>query len=73
MTAKKQISIIGATGNLGVPIVKNLVRLGYKVHAIVRNREKAMALFGKMPDVKISQADLRDVPALKTALKGTTH
>lgn len=73
MTATKQISIIGATGNLGVPVVKNLVRLGYNVHAIVRNREKAKALFDKMPDVKISKANLRDVPALKTALKGTAY
>lgn len=73
MTETKQISIIGATGNIGAPIVKNLVGLGYKVNAIVRNREKAKTLFGKMPEVQISQADLRDVSALRTALKNTEY
>ncbi len=73
MTAKKQISIIGATGNLGVPVVKNLVGLGYRVHAIVRNHEKAHALFGKMQEVQISEANLQDVKALKAALKNTVY
>lgn len=73
MTAKKQISIIGATGNLGVPVVKNLVARGYQVNAIVRNREKAKALFGKMPQVQLSEANLQDVNALKTALKKTEY
>ncbi len=73
MTATKQISIIGATGNLGVPVVKNLGGFGYKVNAIVRNREKANALFGNIPEVKISEADLKDQAALKTALKNTEY
>jgi uncharacterized protein YbjT (DUF2867 family) len=37
MMDKKQISIIGATGNLGIPVVKNLLSFGYEVKLIVRN------------------------------------
>jgi hypothetical protein len=54
-------------------VVKNLVGIGYKVHAIVRNRGKANALFGNMPEVQLSEADLRNVTALKTVLKNTEY
>lgn len=73
MTSEKYITIVGATGNLGVPVVKNLVSLGYRINAIVRNRDKAKTLFGTMPQVQISEADLKDVLALKAVLKDTEY
>ena len=73
MTNEKHITIIGATGKLGVPIVKNLVGMGYRINAIVRNREKAKTLFSAMPQIQISEADLKDVSALKFALKNTEY
>ncbi len=73
MSSKKQITIIGATGNIGIPVVKNLLSFGYSVKVIVRNEEKAKKLFSKLPDVEIVNADLKDIPALQKALKGTQY
>ena len=73
MKSKKQITIIGATGNIGIPVTKNLVDLGYRVKVIVRNVEKANTLFGQLSGVEIAKADLEDIPALKAALMGTVY
>jgi len=73
MSSKKQISIIGATGNIGVPVVKNLLSFGYKVKVIVRNVEKAKGFFGEFANVEIVKADLKDIPGLKKALKHTRY
>lgn len=70
---KKCISMIGATGNLGVPVVKNLLSLGFDVHIIVRNREKALRLFGSRKNVRIDEADLNDLNALQKALATTEY
>lgn len=73
MMDKKQISIIGATGNLGIPVVKNLLSFGYKLKLIVRNAEKAHKLFGNNTSVRICKADLSDKKALQEALKDTEY
>ena len=71
MNNKKQITIIGATGNLGCRVTKNLIKSGYEVTAIVRNSEKAEQLFKNSPGIKILTADLKDVSALRKALNST--
>ncbi len=73
MNAKKQITIIGGTGNLGVPVVKYLTGLGYEVKLIVRNPEKANKLFPNIENLKVIQADLEDTQALKQALSDTDY
>jgi uncharacterized protein YbjT (DUF2867 family) len=40
----KQISIIGGTGMLGLPVVKTFLQHHYTVHALVRNPAKASAI-----------------------------
>lgn len=73
MMQDKEISIIGATGNLGAPVAKNLLEFGYKLNLIVRNRAKAIEIFGKNPNIKITEADLRDKKALRDALSETEY
>ncbi len=73
MSSKKQITVIGATGNIGVQVVKNFVNFGYSVKAIVRDLDKANKLFGNLSEVEIIRADLKDITALKTALKDAEY
>ena len=42
----KQILILGATGMLGQPVTYRLAKMGFRVRALVRNREKALQMFG---------------------------
>ena len=73
MSSKKQISIIGATGNIGIQVAKNLSHFGYSIKVIARDQEKAKSIFEKLSDVEIVEADLEDPSSLKTALKGTRY
>ena len=73
MSNKKHITIIGATGNIGCSVAKNLANLGYEVKAIVRNLEKAGKLFNNEPRIQVEKADLRNSSELKHALKGTEY
>lgn len=73
MDNRKQITVIGATGNIGVPVVKNLINAGFHVKAISRNTEKAKKLFGSYESVEIVKADLRDLQSLQIALKNTEY
>ncbi len=73
MNNTKKISIIGGTGNLGVPVVKFLLQDGFEIKLIVRNIGKAKKLFGENPKLQLVEADLRDVAGLKSALTGTAY
>lgn len=62
------IVVIGATGNTGRAVVKELKALGQDPIAVVRNPDKAREVLGA--DVKTAVADLADKAALEKALKG---
>ena len=67
----KQLTVIGATGKLGIPTVARLVENGVQIKAIVRNPATAKE---KLPEnVEIVQGDLSDVNSLKKALTGTEY
>lgn len=65
------IAVVGATGNTGRAVVKELKALGESPVAIVRNAEKAREVLG--PDAKIVVAELTDPAALENALAGATR
>ena len=73
MEYKKQITVIGVTGNIGVPVVKNLISADFRIKAIVRNTDKAKKLFDCSEHVEIVKGDLRDLKSLQSALKNTEY
>src|SRR5262249_30738819 len=64
------IAVVGATGNTGRAVVKELKQLGHDPICVVRNPAKAKEVLG--PDAKTAIAELTDRPALENALKGVT-
>ena len=64
------IAVVGATGNTGRAVVKELKSLGQNPVCVVRNAEKAREVLGA--DANIAVAELTDPPALEKALQGVT-
>ncbi len=64
------IAVVGATGNTGRAVVKELKQLGHAPICVVRNPDKAREVLGQ--DAKTAVAELGDRPALVEALKGVT-
>ncbi len=55
------IAVVGATGNTGRAVVKELQTLGQKPISVVRNADKAREVLGT--DAKVAVAELTDKPA----------
>ena len=62
------IAVIGATGNTGREVVKELRALGQNPVCVIRNGEKASKVLGA--GAKTTVAELNDRPALEKALAG---
>lgn len=62
------IAVVGATGNTGCAVVKELKKLGHDPVCIVRNPDKAREVLGA--DTKTAVAELTDRAALEKALQG---
>ncbi len=62
------IAVVGATGNTGRAVVKELKGLGQNPVCVVRNADKAREVLGA--DAKTAVAELTDKPALEKALAG---
>lgn len=65
---KEIVFITGATGFTGGYLFRELVRQGYSVRALVRDKKKAQALAGD--NVELVEGDVRDGDLLKDALQG---
>jgi uncharacterized protein YbjT (DUF2867 family) len=64
------IAVVGATGNTGRAVVKELRGLGQNPVCIVRNADKAREVLGA--DARTAVAELTDRGALEKALQGVT-
>jgi uncharacterized protein YbjT (DUF2867 family) len=62
------IAVVGATGNTGRAVVKELKQLGHDPICVVRNPDKAREVLGT--DAKSAVAELTDRSALERAFKG---
>lgn len=71
MNAEREITLIGATGNLGVPVVNYLAGFGFRIKVVARNVEKARQLFKNLERISIVYADLKNTESLKKALRNT--
>lgn len=69
----KEITIIGATGQIGIPVTLYLAQSGFNVLVIARNIEKAERYFGRGNNITIVYGDLTDKSSLISALKGTRY
>ena len=63
----ERITVIGATGRLGAPVVAELAKT-FGVRAIVRSPEKAKRMLPS--SVEIVEGDLRNIPSLRAGLAG---
>jgi uncharacterized protein YbjT (DUF2867 family) len=63
----KKITVIGATGMVGIPVTRELVKAGYEVTALVRDTDKARLILPK--EVKLVKGDLNDKTSIVDALK----
>jgi NAD(P)H dehydrogenase (quinone) len=64
----QKILVYGANGAQGSPVVKKLVQKGYQVRVLVRDRDKAQAVFPH--SVEIVEGSLEDEDSLKLANEG---
>ena len=62
----KEITIIGATGTLGLPVTKELNNKGVNVKAVVRDVEKAKEILPE--NVEVVYGDVSDKESLTKAL-----
>ncbi|WP_040760794.1 SDR family oxidoreductase [Spirosoma panaciterrae] len=62
-----RIAIVGATGMLGQPVTRELIRAGFPIRLIARDVAKTRTLF---PNVDVVSADLCDGETLRDALVG---
>lgn len=63
----KKITVIGATGMIGTPVTKELIKAGFEVTAFVRNIEKEKHIFPS--GVHFVQGDLKNVSNISKAIK----
>ena len=65
---KELVFITGATGFTGGYLFRELVRQGFPVRALVRNKSKAQHMVGE--NVELVEGDVREPEKLKEYLKG---
>lgn len=63
----EKITVIGATGTIGIPVVKELVKAGFEVTALVRDINKAKQILPN--EIKFVKGDLNDKISIEEALK----
>jgi uncharacterized protein YbjT (DUF2867 family) len=63
-----KIAVIGATGVLGAPVANELVRAGFNVTALVRNKTKAEKVL--LRPVSLMAGDIRNLADLKALMAG---
>jgi uncharacterized protein YbjT (DUF2867 family) len=71
MPAEKTIFVCGATGKQGGAVVRNLIRQGFAVKALTRNKDAAKAAFLTPPNVELIQGNLDNPSTYHQHLRNT--
>ncbi|KAH0489343.1 hypothetical protein TgHK011_009776 [Trichoderma gracile] len=66
------VAVAGATGDLGIPIVKALLDAGYHVTALTREGSNNTSKLPKSTNLAIAPVDYSSVQSLENALRGHT-
>jgi uncharacterized protein YbjT (DUF2867 family) len=64
----KHILVLGATGMLGQPVTHRLAKMGIQVRVLVRNREKALQMFGN--EIEIVKGSALNKENIQAAMAG---
>ncbi|MCF6271046.1 MAG: NmrA family NAD(P)-binding protein [Melioribacteraceae bacterium] len=64
----KKITIIGATGMLGLPVTRELIKTGYEIIALVRDKNKAQKYLPN--EINFVEGDLKDKSSILKAIQG---
>src|SRR5690349_3758506 len=67
---KKIILVLGATGNQGGAVVRQLLKTDFAVRALTRNPNKPAAKALAQQGVEVVQGDLADEASLRQAMQG---
>jgi len=70
MEGYRNIAIIGASGLLGKPLVKQLAKAGFQLTLISRDSSKLKEIFGLLDGVKFKEVESTNAKALKEAFTG---
>ncbi|KAG2173428.1 hypothetical protein INT44_008780 [Umbelopsis vinacea] len=65
-----KVYIIGATGGIGAPVVKELLEKNVQVTALVRDPSKAEQLFGQSSNLTLVKGDYEDLDGYKSTIAG---
>lgn len=61
MAEMMTVSVVGATGNTGRPLVEQLLALGHRVRVVVRARDRLPKEVLEHPDIKVLEAGILDL------------
>ncbi|OIN60996.1 NmrA family NAD(P)-binding protein [Arsenicibacter rosenii] len=64
------VLILGATGSIGYAVTRYLLRQHYRVTILVRNRQKAVSLFGQSAHLTVVEGDAQNAAFLQSLAKG---
>jgi len=67
-----KVAVAGATGNLGLPLVKVLLAADYAVTVLTRKGSDSASKLPKDSNITVVEVDYSSIPSLTEALKGHT-
>ncbi len=68
------VTVFGGTGFVGLQVVRELARLGWRIRVAVRNPNLGyrLRLMGDVGQIDVVQANIRDADSVRRALRGAT-